>query len=201
MWRYGAVCSALALMGCGGLVWRPPAQAAQAEPVSKLEVRFTEQPFAVDVSAVVSQEPERPVAHCDGTCRLELPAQRYRLSTRGDAPSAERVIDLRQHTRVVVKKGDSFYRGLGIGLEVAGGVGTLVLGAAVVGHAGRTDYVASGASPSHADRNVMIVGLGGLAALAVGLVMHQSARTKIYTEEVDEPAPLVEQAKAPAFSF
>jgi hypothetical protein len=103
------------------------------------------------------------------------------LRAHGDAPGAERSIDLKHSARVMVRPGSSFGSVTGLGLIVGGGVASLGLPAAEL------------TSPL-ADRDdstpavLAVVGVTGLVALVAGIVVHRSSRTTIEVEQFDEPA-------------
>jgi hypothetical protein len=163
--------------GCGQLVSRPPAL-DYAEPSPRVDVRF-EEPFELEMVRL----PERDgavVARCNARCSLRAPSGRYLLRAHGDAPGAERTIDLRHSARVMVRPGSSFGSTSGLGLIVGGAVASLALPVGAL--------TSPLADPDDSTPAVLgVVGVTGLVALVTGLVVHRSSRTTIEVEQFDEP--------------
>ncbi len=174
---------ALLTSGCGGFVSRPPTL-EYAEPSVRVDVRADPEPFEADFSRT-KDESETVVAHCQTPCRLTLAPGLYRVRVHGDAPEAHRVYWFRHHTHVLVTKGSTALRGLGLGLEASGGLGLAVLALGAVSAAGERDQLGH-ASADHGVGNLAVIGGLGAAALTMGILIHQTSRTRIQIEEVQE---------------
>ncbi len=196
------LCSA----GCGRFVSRPPLL-EYAEPFARVDVRFDQEPFEIDFSRA-RDENDTVIAHCRRACRLDLPPGLYRLRAHGDAPEVHKVLLLRHHTHVMVTKGSAELRGLGLGLEASGGLGLAVLtvGAILAPRPG-----VGPASPDSAESgvgNLAIIGGLGAAALTMGILIHQTSKSRMEINEVEDVAgatrsslrPVID-AKGVGFSF
>ena len=177
---------ALAAPACGGLVSRPPTLDYREESV-QVEVRFEGGPFNVDFS-LARDENERVLGRCRQACKLQLPPGLYRIVAYGDGPRIEKVRLIRHHTRLLITRGSSELRSLGIGLEVAGALG---LGTLTVGSLQRVSFTGEVEEHHSGGRTLAIIGGGGAIALGFGLLLHQGARSHFQLTEIeDEPAPI-----------
>ncbi len=149
----------------------------------RVDVRSDEEPFAADFSRA-KDETETVVAHCRTPCRLELLPGLYRLRVHGDAPEAHKVYLFRHHTHVMITKGSTALRGLGLGLEATGGLGLAVLTIGGISAPRNRDQVGH-VSEEHGVGNLAVIGGLGAAALTMGILIHQTSRTRIYINEVE----------------
>jgi hypothetical protein len=196
---------ALLTSGCGSFVSRPPTL-EYVEASVRVDVRADTEPFEADFTRA-KDEDETLVAHCRTPCRLALRPGLYRVRVHGDAPEAHKVYLFRHHTHVLITKGSTALRGLGLGLEATGGLGLAVLTLGAISAPRNRDQIGH-VSEEHGVGNLAIIGGLGAAALTMGIMIHQTSRTRIQVDEVQEN-PWAEQsqlrpavdAKGVGFSF
>ena len=158
----------------------------------RVDVRADAEPFKANFSRA-KDETETVVAHCQTPCRLTLRPGLYRVRVHGDAPEAHSQYLFRHHTHVLVTKGSTALRGLGLGLEATGGLGLAVLTLGALSAPAQRAQVGE-VSEEHGIGNLAIIGGLGAAALTMGIMIHQTSRTRIQIDEVQEN-PWAEQAR------
>lgn len=171
--------------GCGATFSRLPTLDYQHQ--ARLEVRSDGEPMQLDVLRLGDED--EVVASCRGRCSIELPSGRYRLRAHGLAPTRERLVNVKETTRVAIRPGNSVSRGVGIGFTAVGGAASLAFAVPIM--APLCDEVNGDCGV----RPWVYTGLGGLAVLTTGLVLMGTSRTTLdvsQTEPRAEPSAFID---------
>jgi hypothetical protein len=185
--RIGVLCRTLVgaccALGCARFSSRPPTL-EYAEPSVRVDVRFSEPAFNVDFS-LARDETETVLAHCHVACRVQLVPGLYRIRAYGDAPAVQRVVRLRHHTHVFVSKGSAALRSAGLGLEVSGALGLATVLVGGVAAPRERDALPPRAADDGVG-NLAILGGLGAAALTFGILLHQTSKSSMQVEEIED---------------